>query len=141
MVSARYKEVLSSSVCVNNLVLGSVEDSTVHRQHCRDAEYLIRTLVPTDHHHQITTTVTTTVYNNNYNSVSHQTLVPTDHHHQITTTVTTTVYNNNYNSVSHQNTCTYRPPPSDHYYCYYYRTDFTDTRTALRLFSVFQFFF
>jgi len=37
MVTARYKEVLSCSVRMNNLVLGSVEDSTVHWQHCSDA--------------------------------------------------------------------------------------------------------
>jgi len=46
MVAARYKEVLSCGVGVNDLVLRSVEDGAVDRQHCRDAQYLVGTLVP-----------------------------------------------------------------------------------------------
>ena len=47
MVTAGNKEVLPRSVSVNDLVFGTIEDCTVDRQHGCNAQYFIRTLVPT----------------------------------------------------------------------------------------------
>lgn len=43
------KEVLASCVCMDNLVLRSIEDSIVHRQHGCDSEDLFRALEPKNH--------------------------------------------------------------------------------------------